>query len=289
MDKQRILLVSDMVGYGKVATAAMLPILSYMGHPVYNLPTSLISNTFPYGRHALLETTDYIREVFPVWKELGFRFDAIATGYVVSERQARTIADYCREQAEQGTLIFVDPVMADCGKLYHGVSETTIQCMREMVAVADLTYPNYTEACYLTDTPYHHQGVSADEARQLLDKVHGLGARSVIITSIRVDGVPSVVGFNHFDGGYFQLPYDEIPVQFPGTGDIFSAVLIGHLLDGTSLRESTQQAMDTVYRLIDQNKDNADKNEGIPIEKHLTLLLSLNPPLAPPQGRGELI
>lgn len=272
MDKQRILLVSDMVGYGKVATAAMLPILSYMGHPVYNLPTSLISNTFPYGRHALLETTDYIREVFPVWKELGFRFDAIATGYVVSERQARTIADYCREQAGQGTLVFVDPVMADCGKLYHGVTETAVECMREMVSAADLTYPNYTEACYLTDTPYHDSGVSPDEARRLLDKVHGLGARSVLITSIRVGGVPSVVGFNHFDGSYFALPYDEIPVQFPGTGDIFSAVLVGHLLDGMSLRESTRTAMDVVYRLIDLNKDNADKNEGIPLEKYLDIL-----------------
>ena len=272
MEKKRILLVSDMVGYGKVATAAMLPILSYMGHPVFNLPTSLISNTFPYGRHALLETTDYMSQVFPVWRELGFRFDAIATGFVVSERQARLVAGYCREQADQGTHVFVDPVMGDCGKLYNGVSEATIACMREMVSVADLTYPNYTEACYLTDTPYYNIGVTYEEACRLIDRLRQLGARSVLITSIRVDGAPSVVGFNHFTGDYFQLPSDEIPVQFPGTGDIFSAVLIGHLLDGQPLLDSTRQAMDVVYRLIDLNKDNADKNEGIPLEKHLDII-----------------
>ena len=272
MEKKRILLVSDMVGYGKVATAAMLPILSYMGHPVFNLPTSLISNTFPYGRHALLETTDYMSRVFPVWRELGFRFDAIATGFVVSERQARLVSGYCHEQASQGTLVFVDPVMGDCGSLYNGVSEAIIACMREMVSVADLTYPNYTEACYLTDTPYYNIGVTYEDACRLIDRLRGLGARSVLITSIRIGGSPSVVGFNHFTGDYFLLPYDEIPVQFPGTGDIFSAVLIGHLLDGQPLRESTRQAMDVVYRLIDLNKDNADKNEGIPLEKHLDII-----------------
>ena len=43
MKKKQILLINDMAGYGKVATAAMLPILSYMGHPTYNLPTALVS------------------------------------------------------------------------------------------------------------------------------------------------------------------------------------------------------------------------------------------------------
>lgn len=50
MSKKHILLINDMAGYGKVATAAMLPILSYLGHPVYNLPTALVSNTLEIGR-----------------------------------------------------------------------------------------------------------------------------------------------------------------------------------------------------------------------------------------------
>ena len=77
MKTRQILLINDMAGYGKVATAAMLPILSYMGHPTYNLPTALVSNTLDYGKFNILDTTDYIKGVFPVWKELGFKFDAI--------------------------------------------------------------------------------------------------------------------------------------------------------------------------------------------------------------------
>ena len=273
MEKKQILLVCDMPGYGKVAAAVMLPILSYMGHPTYNLPTMLISNTFEYGRFEMLETTDYIQGAFAAWKDLGFSFDAIATGYVASERQARIVSAYCREQAAAGTPVFVDPVMGDEGALYNGVTDSAVRSMREMVSVAHLCYPNYTEACYLTGMPYAPGGVSAEGARRLIDGLRAIGSKSVLITSMRVDGQAVVAGYNHTDGEYFTLPFDEIPVHFPGTGDIFSAVLIGHLLDGMPLRRSTREAMDAVYRLIDHNRLNEDKNCGIPIENDLQLIM----------------
>ena len=36
--------------------------------------------------------------------------------------------------------------------------------------------------------------------------------------------------------------------------------------------ESTRKAMDAVYRLIDLNKDNEDKNVGIPLERYLNII-----------------
>lgn len=273
MAKKQILLINDMAGYGKVATAAMLPILSYMGHPTYNLPTALVSNTLDYGKFNILDTTDYITGVFPVWKELGFHFDAISTGFIASERQARIISAYCQEQAANGTTIYVDPIMGDDGKLYNGVTPDTIQSMREMIAVADLIFPNYTEACYLTDTEYQPQGVKRkNDVWNLVDGLRETGAKSVLITSILVAGFHCVAGYNHKADEYFLLNYTEIPVHFPGTGDIFSAVLIGHLLDGMGLKEATRKAMDAVYTLIDLNKDNEDKNRGIPLENYLSVL-----------------
>ena len=210
--------------------------------------------------------------VFPVWKELGFRFDAIATGFIASTRQAKIVSTFCREQAANGTIIYVDPIMGDEGKLYNGVTKEAIHSMREMIGVADLIFPNYTEACYLTSTTYCADGVNKTESKRLLDALHDMCGKSVLITSIPVDGHPSVVGYNHLDNGYFMLRYTEIPVHFPGTGDIFSAVLIGHLLEGDSLREATQVAMNAVFNLIDANKENADKNRGIPLENFLNTI-----------------
>lgn len=272
MAKKQILLINDMCGYGKVASAAMIPILSYMGHATYNLPTALVSNTLDYGKFNILDTTDYITGVFPVWKELGFHYDAISTGFIASERQADIVSKYCKEQEKQGTAIFVDPIMGDEGKLYNGVTPATIDSMREMVSVADLIFPNYTEACYLTDCDYQPEGVSREGAFTLLDELRNIGTKSALITSITVGGQHCVAGYNHRTDEYFLLGYTEIPVHFPGTGDMFSAVLLGHLLDGEELKPATRKAMDAVYNLIDLNKDNEDKNRGIPIENYLNIL-----------------
>jgi len=269
---KQILLINDVVGYGKVGMGAMLPILSYLGIPTYSLPTALVSNTLNYGKFNVQDTTEYIRDTLPVWKELGFSFDAICTGLMFSDEQARLVASYCKEQGAQGTWVFVDPILGDGGSLYNGMTERQVELMREMVGVAHLTFPNYTEACYLTDTPIRMEGISWDEARRLLNQLRSIGSKSVIITSCKIDGQNAVCGYNHQKDNYFHLEYHEIPGLFHGTGDIFSAVLIGHLLNGESLRSSTRTAMDTVFRMIDRYRDTDDKNRGIPIEKCLDLL-----------------
>ena len=278
LKRQELLVINDICGYGKVATVAMMPILSYLGIPVFSLPTAIVSNNLEYGKFNLLDTTEYMRGVFPVWKELGFSFGAIATGFIASEKQAEVVADYCNEQASQGTTIFVDPIMGDEGKLYNGVTESTIISMRRMVSVAHLIVPNYTEACYLTDTPFVVAPVSLREAYRLTDSLRRIGARSVIITSMKIEAARkgefynTVVGYNAAAEEYFCLPYNEIPVRFPGTGDIFSSVLFGHLLKGEELENSTQKAMDVVAKMIFLSKDQKDKFRGIPIEKYLSLL-----------------
>jgi len=269
---KQILLVNDVVGYSKVGMVAMLPILSYLGIPTYSLPTALVSNTLDYGKFNIQDTTDYIRGTLPVWKELGFSFDAVCTGLMFSDEQAKLVARYCKEQGAQGTTIFVDPILGDGGRLYNGMTERQVELMREMVSVADLCFPNYTEACYLTGSPIKMEGITWEEAGDLLDKLRSIGTKSVLITSCKIDGQNAVAGYNHEKDQYFHLEYHEIPGLFHGTGDIFSAVLIGHLLNGEPLRTSTRTAMDTVFRMIERYKDTDDKNRGIPVEKCLDLL-----------------
>lgn len=261
----------------------MWPILTYYGHAVYNLPTALVSNNFDYGDYSVMETTAYMKDTLPVWQRLHFAFDAVCTGYMFSDEQARLVADYSRSLAASGTALFVDPVMADSGSLYHGLDAHHIDLMRDMVSVADLTFPNYTEACLLTDTPFRQEGMTWEQAVVLMDKMADLGAKAVVVTSAKVDGQPCVIGRRSStpikgiaqdfeEGRYFRLDYDEIPIAFPGTGDIFSSVLIGHLMSGETLKDSTLSAMTVVRRLIDHNRNQDDIRLGIPIEQCLHLL-----------------
>ena len=272
MDDNKILLINDMCGYGNVATVAMMPVLSYLGIPTFNLPTAIVSNNLEYGSFNILDTTEYMKGVFPVWKKLGFSFRAIATGFIASDAQAAIVADYCAEKAQEGTSVFVDPIMGDEGKLYNGVSPSTVESMRRLVSKAHLIVPNYTEACYLTDIPYSEKGVTLREAHTLVDRLRAIGTRSVIVTSMTVEGRKAVVGYNAASQEYFELPYEEIPVRFPGTGDIFSSVLYGNLLKGKSLEASCQKAMDVVSQLIALCSDQQDKFRGIPLEKYLYIM-----------------
>ena len=75
--REKVLLINDLPGYGKVALSAMMPIMSKMGYDIYNLPTALVSNTLDYGKFDILETTQYMKNTIQVWDELGFSFDAV--------------------------------------------------------------------------------------------------------------------------------------------------------------------------------------------------------------------
>ncbi len=268
---QQLLLINDMCGYGKVALSAMLPVLSHMGYRIHNLPTALVSDTLNYPKFYIHDTTEYVRQSLAIWEELGFEFDAISTGFIVTEEETRIISDFCHRRAAKGTKVFVDPIMGDNGRLYAGVPESTIGLMRDLVACADYTVPNYTEACLLTNTPMR-EGITAGEAHALVDAVRELGAKSVVVTSANVDGKSAVIGYDHVASEHFSIPFELIPVYFPGTGDTFSSVLLGRVMAGWTLQRATADAMRVVSELIARNASQQDKSAGLPIEACLDVI-----------------
>lgn len=284
-DRPSILLVNDMAGYGKVALSVMIPLLSALRLNVYNLPTALVSNTLDYGKFDILDTTDYMRSTLGIWDELGFMFDAVATGFLVSEEQSLLVSDYCHACKENGVPVFVDPIMGDEGVLYNGVTEASVQHMRNMCSVADVIMPNITEAQYLTGMHVGKRMLREEELLGIAQALHDMGAKSVVVTSAMVEGAAMEAGEGEgaarhvtvvsqrcrADGGARTtlLPYEEIPVRLPGTGDIFSSVLIGRYLNGRTLTESVQDAMDAVVDMLQICKDNDDKYKGVPIEQYL--------------------
>ena len=273
-DNKNILIINDMPGYGKVALAAMLPILSNLGHSVYNLPTALVSNTLDYGKFTILDTTDYMVKAIDVWKQLGFQFDCITTGFLASAAQVGIIRDFIASQKKEGLLVMTDPIMGDDGKLYNGVTEETVENMRRLIGVADVIVPNLTEAQFLTGLYEGKEALNKEEARRVVDGLLAFGPRSVVITSgvAQESGDHVAWGYDGATQTYFTIPFRFIKVHFPGTGDMFSAVLVGELLGGKPLRPAVKRAMDVLERLIFLEQDEIEKNKGIRIEKFLSVL-----------------
>lgn len=273
-NNKNILIINDMPGYGKVALAAMLPILSNLGHSVYNLPTALVSNTLDYGKFSILDTTDYMVSAIAAWKELNFQFDCITTGFLASAAQVKIIRDFIASQKKEGLLVMTDPIMGDDGKLYNGVTQETVDNMRRLIGVADIIVPNLTEAQFLTDLYVGKEALTRDEARTIVDRLLAFGPRSVLVTSGMEEesGQHVMWGYDGTTGEYFTIPFRFIKVHFPGTGDMFSAVLVGELLKSRSLQAAVKRAGDVLERLIFLEQDEREKNKGIRIEKYLSVL-----------------
>lgn len=280
---KRIVLFNDLPGYGKVALAAMVPLFSRMGHFPYQVPTAVVSNTLDFGKFRIQDMTDYMRDTIKVWDELGFDPDCICTGFVLSEEQVELIGDYIRsrkprmdeiQNVDNGRLVMVDPIMADGGKLYNGIGMERVAAMRKLVSYSDVMVPNMTEAGFLTGICPGRERASVSELRELVDGLHKLSGKSVVITSAQDSETDEhlVCGYDHKSGQYFRVPFIFLPVRVAGSGDIFSTVMTGKLLDGESLEEAVREAVRVLTVLIRENQSHLDEYKGILVERYWELL-----------------
>ena len=280
---KRIVLFNDLPGYGKVALAAMVPLFSRMGHFPYQVPTAVVSNTLDFGKFRIQDMTDYMRDTIKVWDELGFDPDCICTGFVLSEEQVELIGDYIRsrkprmdetQKVDNGCLVMVDPIMADGGKLYNGIGMERVAAMRKLVSYSDVMVPNMTEAGFLTGICPGRERASAAELRELVDGLHKLSGKSVVITSAQDSETDEhlVCGYDHKNGQYFRVPFTFLPVRVAGSGDIFSTVMTGKLLNGESLEAAVREAVRVLTTLIRENQSHLDEYKGILIERYWELL-----------------
>ena len=270
MQGKRIVLINDQPGYGKVALSAMPPILARMGYELMLLPTAIISNTLDYGRFAVRDMTDYMRECVKVWKELKLNYEAACTGYIVSEAQAEFLREYLSDQKKtHGIRVYVDPIMGDWGRLYNSVTEKNVESMRRLCAIADVICPNMTEAQYLAGRFQGREDLTQEEMDEIIEALRQMGASNVVITSACIDGVHQVYGW---EGESFSVPYKHFPVNYPGTGDLFAALLVGRNMDGWRLKEAASYAASMIRTFMTEDLRVHSGYKGIPSEWYLERL-----------------
>lgn len=286
-EAKRIVLINDLPGYGKVALAAMVPLLSRMGHYTYQLPTAVISNTLDFGKFRIQDMTDYMRDTIRVWDELELDPDCICTGFVLTDAQVELIGEYINSRKpNKKRLVMVDPIMADGGRLYNGIGKERVAAMRKLVSYSDVMVPNMTEASFLTGIRPGQELATREGVRELVDGLRTISGKSVVITSVQIgeagnDQIPGgdfpsgghlVCGYDHERQEYFEVPYDYLPVRVAGSGDIFSAVMTGELLAGRTLKDSVEKAVRALTRLIVENGGHLEGYKGILVERYWEVL-----------------
>lgn len=257
MEEKHILILSDFVGYGNVAMATSRAVLTKLGHRAYCLPTALISNTWNFGACAQLDTTDYLRQALETWEGLGFRLDAVLLGYIADSRQAAFLGQRCRDWHRVGVKLFLDPIFADNGKLYRGITPERLDFLRELLGQMDYVLPNLSEARFLT---------GEQEPNAALRALGKLGAKHPIITGVSGEEGQAVLLLE--EGRVHTLAYEPVPGNFSGAGDAFSALFAGGILSGLSPRDSAQGAIRETTRWIKQSLEENWNGMGLPVERY---------------------
>lgn len=272
---RRIAAIHDLSGIGRTSLMAVIPILSTMGFNVCPLPTAVLSNHSQYPDFSFLDLTEEMPAIIEHWAKLGVRFDAIYTGYLGSPRQIEIVCGFIDRFRTPETLVVVDPVLGDNGALYSKMTEEMVVGMRRLAACGDVLTPNLTEAFALLGRPYKAECTN-EELKDLITDLSEMGPDTVIVTGAPVPGHPnltSVIARSKCDQRTWKVTCPYLPAHYPGTGDSFTSVITGSLLQGDSLPIALDRAAQFILQGIRATFGyQTDSRDGILLERVLPLL-----------------
>ena len=276
MKTKRVLAVHDLCSFGRCSLTAAIPVISAMGMQVCPLPTAFFSNNLTYGEFTFHDFTDKMTGFMDRWEKLGFRYDAVYSGFLASVEQIEVVRDAARRFASRDeSLVVVDPAMGDDGKLYPVFGPEYVEAMRTLVKEATLITPNFTEACFLLGESCGTAVPSSEALRAMTEKLAALGAKQVVITSVPAgENEIKVVSFDSVAGEYAERTTPRIPFTTCGTGDLFTSVVTGSLLRGQTLAAAWALDMRFVSRVMEFTlASGSDPREGVIVEPCLKELL----------------
>jgi pyridoxine kinase len=166
------------------------------------------------------------------------------------------------------TLIMVDPVMADNGRLYPLFTADHVRGMAKLCGDADVIIPNRTEAAFMLEREYRDGPMSREEVNDLLHALAGLGAKQITLTGVHFGD--DDLGAACSDTATGQIDYvmnSRIAGMYHGTGDVFGSFMLGALVRGRNLADAVRIAVDYTCAAIRLTAaDGTDPRMGVRFE-----------------------
>lgn len=270
--QKRVAAIHDLSCFGRCSLTVALPILSAAGVETPVIPTAVLStHTGGFEGFTFRDLTEDIPKVSAHWQALALEFDAIYTGFLGSFEQINIVSEIFDRLGKNGSLILVDPVMADNGELYKIFSPEFARGMAKLCEKADILVPNLTEAALILDEPYRQGPYTADYIESLLKRLSALGPEKVVLTGVFFD--EDTLGAAAYDRGQNSVSYafaERVPGYYHGTGDVFASALLGALMNGISLPDSAKAAVDfTVASIKKTRKAGSDLRFGVNFEQSI--------------------
>ena len=249
--QKKIAVINDFSGFGRCSIAVALPIISAMRIQCCPLPTSIFSNHTGFESFFFEDYTSRMQPYIEEWKKLGLQFSGISTGFLGSKEQIQIVLQIFKDFGPEDNVIVVDPVMGDYGKTYSTYTPEMCEEMKKLVFYADILTPNLTEACILTDTPYHEKW-SMKEVGALAEKLSGMGPEKVVITGIIQGEFIANYCYEKDQPGKIRRTH-KVGTQRSGTGDIFAAIIAADAVNGVPFQDSVRKASLFIKKCIEKS------------------------------------
>lgn len=266
---KRVLCMMDLSVVGRSSLTVVGSILSACGVQVCQLPPVLLSShTGGFGAPAVCHLEVFVEQALEHFAVQDIVFDAVYTGYLAGPAQFALASSMARRYPS--AWIVADPAMADSGKLYSGLGVETVSAMQDLCAKAGLITPNYTEACLLTGCAMEDKPDAAMLAKKL-----AVAGRDVVITSVPVEeGDAGMLCLQGSTGEIHVVKERMVPEKYPGTGDMFTAVLVGKMMQGATLVQATKMAAAFVAAAAQQTyAGGGEPRHGVWYETCLPMLM----------------
>ena len=270
--QKKIAVINDISGFGRCSIAVSMPIISAMKVQCCPVPTSIFSNHTGFPEFFFDDYTEKMQAYIDNWKKLHLEFHGIQTGFLGSEQQIEIVKQFIEDFCTPHTMVIIDPVMGDHGKTYPTYTPELCQAMKQLVAYADILTPNLTEACILTDTPFHEGHWTMKELEQLAQQLAAQGPEKIVIT-----GVPQkkyVYNLVFEQGGVPKLLRTlRIGSERSGTGDVFSSIIAADAVNHVPFEQSVRKASRFIKKCILRSIElGLPKTDGVCFEEFLTTL-----------------
>lgn len=242
----RVLAFSSQVVRGHVGLSAIVPALQRLDHEVWPLPSIILSN-HPGHPHAagMRVDTAVLEEMVDALDRNGWlgEVDAVITGYLPSAGHVRLAAAIIRRLRNSGEIEYLcDPVLGDEPKGLYIEPAAAAAIRDELVPLADVITPNRFELSWLSGTA----AVSIEELRA---SARGLEVGTVLVTSARRRGlILENLLIDEENAQLCAVPYRTAVPH--GTGDFFSALVLGHRLNGATAVAAMARAAAGVEQAI---------------------------------------
>lgn len=274
--QKRVLAIHDISCVGRCSLTVALPILSAAGLDTGVLPTAVLStHTGGFENFTYHDLTQEITPIANHWETLDLKFNAMYSGFLGSYDQIDLVSQLFKRFKKEGGLVLVDPVMADNGELYSIYSQEMVEGMRRLCATADMIVPNLTEAAFLLGEDFVGTQYDATYIENTLKKLADLGPNQVVLTGVSLEeGKLGAACYNRTTETIDYVTNTQVEGHFHGTGDIFGSTLLSGLMNGFSLKESTQIAVDYTLESITHcmNLDQ-ERRYGVAFERAIPSLL----------------